>query len=438
MSQLPQLLVNDRSARFAAAIERHFSASNPVSDHELLHGRGDTLLQIERAFVSRGRHIFIFGERGIGKTSVARSASTFHQPSRLGFLTVQCEGAQSPYDVMRDIAAQLVGERPRRSVSRTTRVTVPGLSHEQTVKLEGGTAPKFSSINEAIAATRELTRAFHDVDPPVVIVDEYHKLESASARQTLAEYFRAISDQEIHLRFIICGVAETLDRLVSDDASLGRFLKPLPLDPISPDARMEILKKAAAEIDLTIDDETLWRSAIISDGYPYYVKLIGEYLFWAVLDDPAQPSQTTPAHFDKAIIDAAANAEANLKAPYEEATRKYTDDYEEVLWAFADTSDLERRYRDVYDPSYCRITRLRSRSTISQKTFYSRVRSLCDATHGAILMPVSSGRYRFAQSRLRGYVRLMAARKGVKLNPEHHLGERVVDEPPRFVNYYRG
>lgn len=426
-----------QEALVAKAIERHFSASNPVSDHELLQGRQDILREIERAFVTRGRHIFIYGERGIGKTSVARSASTFHQPAQLGLKTVQCESAVSPYDVMRDIASQLLQPTSARKVTQRTRVSVPGLSHEQTIELERGTIPKFCSINEAVAAARILTQRYSD--PPVIIVDEYHKLADAEARQKLAEYFRAISDQEVPLRFIICGVAETLDKLVSDDASLGRFLKPIALDPIDFGARQAILKRAAEEIGLTIDDETLWRTAIISDGYPYYVKLIGEYLFWGVFDDQENPSSTRPVHFEEAILGAAKNAEANLKAPYELATRKYTDDYEEVLWAFADTSDLERRYRDAYDDSYCRITDERGRKAITDKTFYTRVRSLCDESHGGMLSAVSGGRYRFTHSRYRGYVRLMAARKGVRLDPEHHFGSRVPrKEPYQAVRYIAG
>lgn len=413
---------DDRRARFAKVIKYHFSASEPVSNHELLRGRGDVLTTIERAFTTNGRHIFVFGDRGVGKTSLARSAATWHQPSELGLKAVQCEKANSAYAVMRDIASQILPASGSLDISRKVKFAIPGLSFEQTSQLATGTIPEFRSVNEAFAVIRKLASRYSD--PPVVIIDEYHKLPTNENRETVAEFVRGVSDQEIPIRFIICGVAKTLDEMVSRDPSHGRFLKPLQLEPIPIDAREEILRAAALDLGLTLDRETVVRTAVISDGYPYYVKLIGEHLFWAMLDDPAVPSQSTHVHFEKALLGAAEDAEANFKEVYETATMKYKDEYAEVLWAFADDSMLDRKYDEVYATSYLPMMEERRKDPISLATFSSRVRTLCNDTHASILCRTRKGWYRFRENRLRGYIRLIAERNKVQLGSEHHLGRR--------------
>jgi hypothetical protein len=380
------------------------------------------LNKIDRAFKTRGRHIFVYGERGVGKTSLARSAATWHQPSQLNLKTVQCERAVSAYQVMRDVASKIVPHDGNLKLSQNLKIAVPGLSWQQTSELATGTIPQFGTINEAFAVVKKLAEGYSDA--PVVILDEYHKLPAGEDREKVADFVRGISDQEIPIRFIICGVGETLDEMITRDPSHGRFLKPIPLERITIDAREQILLEAAKSLGIELDRETVVRTAIISDGYPYYVKLIGEHLFWTLLDDTAHPCKTTAQHFDKALLAASEDAEANFKETYELATQKYKDEYAEVLWAFADDSMLDRKYDEVYEKSYRPLMDLRQKEAIAPKTFYARIRTLCEASHAKILQPKGNGWYRFTENRLRGYVRLMAERSAVRLGSEHHLGAR--------------
>ena len=59
-------------------LNRHLTPSKEIVTPERLFGREKYLRQIERAFNSEGRNVFIFGNRGIGKTSVAVTAATIN------------------------------------------------------------------------------------------------------------------------------------------------------------------------------------------------------------------------------------------------------------------------------------------------------------------------------------------------------------------------
>jgi uncharacterized protein len=410
-------------AHFLKIIGEYLSPSRPVSHHEHLMGRDDMLLKIERAFSSGGRHIFIHGDRGIGKTSLARSAGLFHQHASLPLLTVQCEPTADAYSLMHDMALKILpsGNGPNRCATKERfNIGIPGLSYEKIKELSAGGIPKIESINEALGIIDAISRLY-DV-PPVVIIDEFDQIASLDSRRTIASFFKAVSDQEIPLRFIICGIGDSLDAMIGEHMSTGRLLAPLRLEAISLDARFKILEAAATEIGVQIDRETLIRTALISDGFPYYVHLIGEQLFWSMYDDPSEVRVSAPEHFDNALRQASEMAEPNLKHSYEKAIQKYKNDYEEVLWSVADHSNLQRQVTEIYDRSYTRIMELRGKAPLSKKTFNSRLSMLCNPRHGPVLEATGAGWYKFKENRLRGYIRLVAERNGVKLASEHHFG----------------
>src|SRR6266566_3216771 len=59
-------------------------------------------------------------------------------------------------------------------------------------------------------------------------------------------------------------------------------------------------------------------------------------------------------YYVEGICQAAAGIQAFLREAYNQATRKYTNDYEEVLWAVADSPLLERPSTEIF-VSYKRI-----------------------------------------------------------------------------------
>ena len=112
-------------------------------------------------------------------------------------------------------------------------------------------------------------------------------------------------------------------------------------------------------------------------------------------------------------------SETSLKIIYDNAVQKYSDTYEEVLWAVADDNLLRRQMTDIFDKSYERIMDERiGRTKLSKKTFYQRIYSLTTPRHGEVLIPRGNGWYEFRENIVRGYVRLRAAKEGLALGRE--------------------
>lgn len=157
----------------------------------------------------------------------------------------------------------------------------------------------------------------------------------------------------------------------------------------------------------------------ISDGFPSYVHLIGEQLLWAMFDDEEIVDQCQQRHFTQGVNSAVAEAETSLKAIYDRATQKYSDTYQEVLWAVADRHTLRRQTTEIYDKSYIPIMDARApQNTLSKRVFSDRLNKLKTARHGEILVPKGAGWYEFRENIVRGYVRLRAEKEGVHLGVE--------------------
>src|SRR6267143_964672 len=61
-----------------AVPSENLTPSDSIKTPERLFGREKTLTTIDRAFSSPGRQIFIYGDRGVGKTSLALTSAFLH------------------------------------------------------------------------------------------------------------------------------------------------------------------------------------------------------------------------------------------------------------------------------------------------------------------------------------------------------------------------
>lgn len=200
----------------------------------------------------------------------------------------------------------------------------------------------------------------------------------------------------------------------------------MELETLSHDSLWEILNAAANSLGIQVGREEQIRISMISDGFPYYVHLVGEIMFWSAFDDANIVRKIQLNHFDEGIRGAISQAMASLRLAYAKATEKYSDDYQEVLWSVADGKTLDRRQvSEIHEKSYTPIMELRpNRNRLDKQKFYSRMNNLKSERHGQILKGTAAGWYQFRDNIVRGYVRLRAENAGVPLGIDHHYAGR--------------
>ena len=406
---------------FEQVLMAQLSPTTPIRSAEFLRGREKRLEDIRRALLAEGRHIFVFGDRGVGKTSLAQTAAFEHQSSDRKPILLTCDPSSGFYRIAHDLALALITSDPtatKRTSSRKLGGTwLPFLSAEVQESIERGSVPEMRSINEAALIVDFAARKHSTA--PVVVIDEFERIKTPEDRMLFADFIKQLGDQSIPLKVIFCGIGSALDELLDSHHSCYRYLMPIQLERLGYDGRLEIIDSARRALHLDMDDTTRFRIATISDGFPHFVHLVCEKLFWKVFEDPLFVKSVSPAHFTLAISSAVQDIEPHLRISYEKATKKYNDDYEEVLWAVADDKLLSRRSIDIFQ-SYQRIMTCREgRVPLPRERFNQRMNALKQPTHASILKANRAGWYEFNENIVRGYVRLRAEEKGVELEVDH-------------------
>ena len=219
--------------------------------------------------------------------------------------------------------------------------------------MEEGRPNDPGSVNEAVRLIKFLTDGLNF--RVCVVVDEFDLVTKRDDQVTFTNFLKQISDQHVPAVFIVCGIGESVEAVMDAHGSADRYFHTVGLGQLPWEARFEIVEKSADALGIEVDRDTIIRIGRICDGFPHYVHLIAEKLYWKVFE-ASNGGVVTPTLFDEAMRDAADAMDMKLRKPYEVATQKYQNDYESVLWAAADGHELRRRSSDIFS-SYERIAK---------------------------------------------------------------------------------
>lgn len=417
--------------------------AQPVQTIEHLHGRARELELIDKALFAPGRHVFIFGDRGVGKSSLAAAAARQYQSSDAAYIDVGCGPDATLASVIANIALQALAESRLKSRKDSFKGEVSWrfLKVERSIEeVSRDLHSEVSTVLDAVEVLREVA-ALHS-EKPVVVVDEFDRIEHEGTRHLFADLIKHLGDKKVNLKFIFTGVGGALDDLLGAHPSAIRQLATIELERLSWDGRWEIVLAAGRALGVAIPRDIYVRIAAVSDGFPYYVHLMTEKILWRAWEDPEPVSTITWEHFRGGLKDAIESINAELRRPYEQAVTQRTDDYEEVLWSTADGEYLQRFVDEMYR-SYEHIMQQREgRERLAPDRYRARIRALKEARNGAILANElrKAGLYRYRETMLRGYVRMQAEAHGIQLvgDKDASVSRQQVHVPSSARRGYRG
>ena len=85
-----------------------FSPGTPIDNRSLLAGRLDEVRRVIRAITARGRHVIMYGQRGVGKTSLASVFKQyFDEIAGMRFYKVNCGKTDGFDDVWRRMFSEI-------------------------------------------------------------------------------------------------------------------------------------------------------------------------------------------------------------------------------------------------------------------------------------------------------------------------------------------
>lgn len=297
-----------------------FSPGAPVQERDLFAGRLEQLRTLLDAVQQRGRHGVVFGERGVGKTSLANILLLVaHAPHRK---TIAVKVNADPQDTFtslwKKVFKRLNYEVQREDGSVEKRKIIedyPGEVSPDDVQLE------LSNFDETVV--------------PVIIVDEFDRITDSRATVLMADTIKGLSDYSTNATVIIVGVAEDVSDLIEGHQSISRALLQVRMPRMTQEELGQIVSSRYAKCGMKCDEEALWKMTFLARGLPYYAQLLGMHSARVAIKNRLRLIK--PEYVDDALKDATAELDQTIKETYLAATRSQRDDtlYEPVLLACA-------------------------------------------------------------------------------------------------------
>ena len=241
-----------------------FTPSAPIRDATLFSGRGDILIRIADAVNQIGMHCILFGERGVGKTSMANFVRLMLAELATPELTVaqiNCDTADRYGTLMRKLMRQVATVQNRPQLGFTA-------GNDQSLAMLDSRLPE----NPAPADLLNLLNAV----PAnwLFILDEVDRLEDRETIALLTDTIKAFSDYAVPATFLLVGVASDVSVLIGEHPSIERCLTQVRMPRMTPDELAKIVKSGLAQVDMRVDDAVRWYIPAVSQGYPHYTHLL--------------------------------------------------------------------------------------------------------------------------------------------------------------------
>jgi len=374
---------------------RVFSPSAPIDKRSLFAGRELQIRAVIDAINQKGQHAIIYGERGVGKTSLANVLASFldKQPAPIVAPRVQCDALDTFPTVWRKVFDRI---ELTRSVTRFRFASDAIQETFKATELVGGDDISPDDVRRALTVLSKSAL-------PIVIIDEFDRLP-ADRRRPFADTIKTLSDHAVPATVVLVGVAENVEALVEEHRSVERALVQVRMPRMSRDEIARIVTTGLEKLGMAIRPDALERLVVLSQGLPHYTHLVS--LYAAREAAGARTLEVSVGHVNGAIDKAVTGAQESIASLWHQATRSARKDnlFADVLLAcaLAETDrqgtfaaqDVRPRLREIAGKPY----------TIA--SFAQHLEEFCSSRRGPVLQRTGakrSFRYRFVNPLMQPY-----------------------------------
>ena len=243
-------------------LQRAFTPSQPIRDLLMFAGRKDLLLSLIRATEEDQMHAVIFGDRGMGKTSLLNMLGALAREARYIVHYSSCSES-STFD----------------TIFRAVCQNIPLLYHAD-IDPTSEKAERDGRLSELLPpgelSVALLTEAFAKLSGTrvLVLIDEFDRAQSVELRRSIAGLIKALSDRSIRVQIILAGVAGNLAGLFEHIPSIRRNLVGIAVTPMSEAEVLELIRNGESRSGLIFTKAAVDCIVDVALGSPYIAGLI--------------------------------------------------------------------------------------------------------------------------------------------------------------------
>lgn len=308
-----------------AKIGTVFSPAAPINRRDLFAGRIEQLQKVFDAISTRGQHAIIFGERGVGKTSLANIVKELVSHQRVASITVKvnCSHDDTFASIWKKVLDEVVVVDERRDEAE-----MGFIAKRRTARFAAGEMlPDNPSPNH-------LRKILDQLGSSVIILDEFDRIKGRHWA-LFADTIKTLSDSSVDATLVLVGVAHDIDDLIKEHASIDRSAVQIHMHRMTARELHEILNKAMKGLGTEMENDARSLIVLLSQGLPHYTHVLGKYSTGHAIHDMRW--MVALHDVSESIVEAVDNTQQSIRNSYQQATASPRKDtlFKQVLLACA-------------------------------------------------------------------------------------------------------
>lgn len=367
-----------------------FRPKAPIDTVQLFAGRLPQIKDLVDVVYENGAHAIIFGERGVGKTSLANVIAERVAPAipRLKCIKVSC----SPNDSFFNLWEHALYD------------------HEY----EDKTADTILKANPSLY---QLYKMLETLDPSykyLFVFDEFDRIKSDQAKTLMSDAVKHFSNNPANVTVILVGVANTITDIFSEHESISRCTTQIKMPRMSVDELRDVVSSRFPKLCMSAEKGVVDKMIRYSQGLPGYMHLLGQLSARTAIGN--RRMKISDSDLKSAVNNALEKSDQSIKQDYYKAIESSDPraTYKEVLLAcaLAKTNELGKFYaKSVMEP----LSKIRKKD-IDIAHYSTPLGNLCLPERGPAL--IRSGvkkryQYEFKNPLLQPLVILIGMRDGL-------------------------
>lgn len=375
-----------------------YTPAYPIEIKELFSGRSQQMADILGIVPQKGKHLIIYGDRGVGKTSFANIIKLIFESPELQVAKVSCNSNDTFQSLWHNVFSKL-----NYNYEEAQKKIGFGNEIEQTEK-----SLIFSNLfaKEQIDI-QTILNVFNIIGNPIIILDEFDRLNSSLFDKKLfTDLVKAVADSIPYVTIIIVGVSEDVGSLIQEHESIERNLGQIHLPSMAPEEVRAIILKGEEPLKIKYESSVVEKIIELSSGYPHFTHSLCYFASCAAIWN--KEDLVNILHLNVAIKQTIDQSHESLRNSFRTATLATKKNiFQEVLYAASIVETDEYGYFQANDLEDVLSSILKKEMKVNNFTFH--LGKFCSDERGEIFKMTGAKnrhRYKFKNPLMKAFIKL--------------------------------